>query len=477
MNNWLDGSTTPKKIWHLLVRKVRKEEIEGPAPGLIKIQVHAQSRSRKLATSIALRSVADINEFTGKRTLLAQMEAIKCGEGDENALVVLPGGDMKKSDGSDGIVMSSVKMLQNLKFAGEAWGWPSVPGSCDGTYKIHVGNWVLIVFGTPSLRDTDKVTTTLRPFSLALVPVESEETYSKLFRCTVEAGKLLFKETLIIVAMVSDHSSPAQNANGAVFPGSLSVLCWPHISRELRTKKAVLLKDKALLPFVRSAFWSLHLCRSGPMFDRLGQVLVLVLSALGEKVFVKWMVEQYLQPPWNCWYVTASKIMGLLPNNNFMESANRGIKVVLDKRFSFDSLFFTHIPNLLVAIGADKTGPIVIKLPYYLSEHVHHAFDLVNGGGVVIKFKPGTKRAGETKANFLCGFVHSSQGGASMVVTSDRVHEYESALKGEFALDESEYTTVSNFEALIPEVQGLHKVECVADGDYFTVIPFSFNVL
>lgn len=78
--------------------------------------------------------------------------------------------------GVDGIVFSTVKLLKNFVEAHIAWGEMGVPGSTDGTYKIHVGNWVLVVFGTPEvkLNVANKWVTSLRPIAFGIVPSESE---------------------------------------------------------------------------------------------------------------------------------------------------------------------------------------------------------------------------------------------------------------------------------------------------------------
>ena len=45
-----------------------------------------------------------------------------------------------------------------------------------GTYKIHIGGWVLIIFGIISLarNDRNEIVTRIRPLAFSLTPVESE---------------------------------------------------------------------------------------------------------------------------------------------------------------------------------------------------------------------------------------------------------------------------------------------------------------
>lgn len=83
---------------------------------------------------------------------------------------------MKEKDGADGIVLSSGKLLANAKAAFAADGAAGSPVGTDGTYKIHVGNMTLILWGTTSLRQGSGKTVTLsmRPYALMLAKSESE---------------------------------------------------------------------------------------------------------------------------------------------------------------------------------------------------------------------------------------------------------------------------------------------------------------
>lgn len=97
-------------------------------------------------------------------------------EESKSALKVLLGGGMSEPGGGPGIVFSTIKLLKNFVEAQIAWGELGVPGSTDGTYKIHVGNWVLLVVGTPEvkLNAASKWVTSLRPVAFGIVPSESE---------------------------------------------------------------------------------------------------------------------------------------------------------------------------------------------------------------------------------------------------------------------------------------------------------------
>ena len=86
---------------------------------------------------------------------------------------------MQNPDGSDGIVFSTRKLLRGLKEAHDAYG-ENVPASCDGTYKISIGGWTLIIFGTTYVVRSSRgvVVNRLRPLTFGLVATESQARYA-----------------------------------------------------------------------------------------------------------------------------------------------------------------------------------------------------------------------------------------------------------------------------------------------------------
>lgn len=92
-----------------------------------------------------------------------------------DAITVLPGGEMKEAEGKDGLVFSSPKLLTNLRAAHAAWPDGLPPASVDGTYKVHKGNFVLVILGSSTLRlnERNQIVTSFRPWSFGLFPSES----------------------------------------------------------------------------------------------------------------------------------------------------------------------------------------------------------------------------------------------------------------------------------------------------------------
>lgn len=98
-------------------------------------------------------SVADVREYCSKNMLPAKytIETVldKLTDVELDMMYILPEGALEGAD--DGIVFSSLRMLLTIKRATEAYP-DGVPASCDGKYKVHVGNWVLVIFCTHTLR-------------------------------------------------------------------------------------------------------------------------------------------------------------------------------------------------------------------------------------------------------------------------------------------------------------------------------------
>lgn len=98
-------------------------------------------------------SVADVMEYCAQHmlpesyTTSTALEELPSSELDK--MFILPMGKLEGAE--DGVVFSSLRMLLNIKKAMEAYP-DGVPASCDGKYKVHVGNWVLVIFCTNTLR-------------------------------------------------------------------------------------------------------------------------------------------------------------------------------------------------------------------------------------------------------------------------------------------------------------------------------------
>ena len=66
--------------------------------------------------------------------------------------------------------------------------------------------------------------------SLAL----TQASFTKLFQCTIDAAKLLYKVNLKVTALATDHVSHAPNAAKKLWPHVTTIICWPHASRAVR---------------------------------------------------------------------------------------------------------------------------------------------------------------------------------------------------------------------------------------------------
>ena len=64
----------------------------------------------------------------------------------------------------------------------------------------------------------------------------------------------------------------------------------------------------------------MHLARSEHQFDFLAEFGRQLMTAHQELEAWEWFSGQYLQAPYNGWWVGASEEMGVSPNNNDLES-------------------------------------------------------------------------------------------------------------------------------------------------------------
>ena len=63
---------------------------------------------------------------------------------------------MFEIEDSFGVVFSTTALLQNVPRAVQAWGL-SIPGEADGTYKLLYNDYTVLVFGTHSIYQREKV--------------------------------------------------------------------------------------------------------------------------------------------------------------------------------------------------------------------------------------------------------------------------------------------------------------------------------
>ena len=95
---------------------------------------------------------------------------------------------------------------------------------------------------------------------------------------------------------------------------------------------------------------SLHLSRSLPQFIMLGKLLFEKWMALAEPRVARAFKREYLTEPYQYWFVTASNIPGVMPDNNPAESCHKQWKSNLGMQlFSTITLLCTtqFVYNLL----------------------------------------------------------------------------------------------------------------------------------
>lgn len=92
---------------------------------------------------------------------------------------------------------------------------------CDGTHKVHYGQWVFITLGTYSIRystDSKKLVHTFRPIAFAFAPSESSATFQVLFRAVCETSRVLYGIAPSPAVVVGDRGGGLRAAVASFFP-------------------------------------------------------------------------------------------------------------------------------------------------------------------------------------------------------------------------------------------------------------------
>jgi hypothetical protein len=80
-------------------------------------------------------------------------------------------------------------------------------------------------------------------------------------------------------------------------------------------------------------------------FDGYIQIMMKVWEANGEIEYANWFKSIYLGEGWDGWWCGASGVAGIGETNNFIESINKTIKLMVINQISVN-LIFTFLNNL-----------------------------------------------------------------------------------------------------------------------------------
>lgn len=116
------------------------------------------------------------------------------------------------------------------------------------------------------------------------------------------------------------------NAAVASWPAIDVLHCWPHVSRNCGLKAP---KPTFKAIFEPAIVW-LRSCRSRDQLKALGEIVVTNWTNLGYGDYARWFHNYCLVEPWTNWFVCASTVAGVSPNQNPIESHHQVIKQLVE---------------------------------------------------------------------------------------------------------------------------------------------------
>jgi len=352
----LAAGVVPASVRHILRQNSLISGTSIPSRAQIK---NRKSSLKQYSQNWSIDTLGDLRRFLSLKTIscLEQFDKIP----NEKDIIVL---DIFEIDQSIGFVFTSKALVQYIpQLRGEQEKGFSM--ECDGTYKLVVTGWVLQVLGTHIVRRASFETSTSsrrdeeyfhssRPFLFMFSKTESGYAIQKLLQVYKKVCAEFLNIPSSIACATMDHSDAIRKAflDEMTITSDSILDCWAHIARKVTENRGHIRGDGETKEiFLKQALEDLsvcHLSRSRSIFNLLTTLLINKWTVDGQKVFADWFKKVYLNK-WGWWYVTASNIPGVLPNNNPMESYNKLIKQshVCGKPVSFTELVNTTIPNIL----------------------------------------------------------------------------------------------------------------------------------
>jgi hypothetical protein len=251
---------------------------------------------------------------------------------------------------SMGLVMSTRRLLCTMALAA----YDQVTEllvSTDGTYRRHFGGWTLVDIGFTRLvfHRRDYVHS-LVPCAYLFVRTETQYGYERVVMSLVDAADAFFGFALKPLAASIDHSSAIANALQVSWPDVVLLSCWPHVLRNTREKKSLLASSENYDATIAPHLQWLHLCRSAEQHRALGALVVAAWRASDHGTYADWFENQYLAPRWSRWYVTASGVAGIVPNQNPIEAHHRSIKRCVNLRAATGVVLNESLPRKIFSI-------------------------------------------------------------------------------------------------------------------------------
>ena len=362
----LKSGQNPTKVLNSLRKEVKLDPAklqELNKDVVKKISNRRRALVRQAHGPYKIENVADLYEFTVVHRLPEDLEEAKRVQ--PTKLVVLRNGEFDiRSHGGYGFAFSTLELLRNAVRAKEAWG-DEIPLMTDGTYKLLHNGWVLIPFGTISLRYDDhqnRISQQFRPIAFMFCGTECAGTYGALFQATIKSVEFLFGYRIECSVAESDRAIYIKQAFNETWPSAKWTTCYPHIARKVEGNWATMITDrKNFSPVAQRHLALLHACRTQQQFDNLKVLVVQAWRRAGEKTLADTVETEYFNHPYNVWYATATGIAGVTPNSNAIEAWNgltKRNKLDGNLRIRLDHMLSTVLPQVLLFDSLDLVSPI-----------------------------------------------------------------------------------------------------------------------
>jgi hypothetical protein len=225
-----------------------------------------------------------------------------------------------------GCVVSCKKLIHTFIEFLDSCGNNGLDLAIDGTYKLIINNWVIIVLGTRYLSrssdenpntSTEEYTHSFVPFVFGLCQSESKESFECLFNSLYKIVHQFYPgKYLKVHSIIMDHSAPCRSGAVSIFGEDVIVLsCWVHVLRNCKKHKSLLTRKEYYTDIQRHVH-VMHKCSTSTQFDFVSKSCVDEWIKNGQIEFANWFKDINLTLQWRNWFVGAAQRPGVPVENN-----------------------------------------------------------------------------------------------------------------------------------------------------------------
>ena len=205
----------------------------------------------KRKSQIPMEIIHDITSFVNTKTVNCNTEDYRNLTGDSHFVVssheFTSTNDAGERCNCVGFTLTTKDMIGNLQHAIEISEGTGLVLSTDGTYKLIIGNWVVIILGcTVVIFNADGTSQlSFRPILVQVTMVEQEAAYDALYKALIKiADEFLSHSDLKVACMIIDHCQASYNAVKEVLTDmngeeTSIVCCSVHLEVKVRHRSVI----------------------------------------------------------------------------------------------------------------------------------------------------------------------------------------------------------------------------------------------